>query len=101
MARQPIYYMWVYSPTTGHVTLAHDEESSRANQEYHLELRERRHEEDLVHGYAYRIKGGWRITDWEHKPFLDRHGRRVIVESIHKREGHGGKLTTVGGIQGP
>lgn len=79
-----IYYRWVYSPSTGDVTLAHNHEGHPANIRFHDELNEDRPEADQINGYAYKLDGGWKLTDEEHKPVRDPHMLKVITEEIEK-----------------
>jgi hypothetical protein len=67
----PLYYRWVFSPDTGEVVIGHNEEDHPALVRYHKELAGQLNRPNLTHGYAYRLVGGWRLTDWEHKPLED------------------------------
>jgi hypothetical protein len=67
----PLYYRWVFSPDTGEVVVGHNEEGHPALVRYHKELAGELNRPNLTHGYAYRLVGGWRLTDWEHKPLED------------------------------
>lgn len=83
----PVYYRWTYSPGSGEVDLTHNDERHRADAEYHLDVARRRHEDDLQHGYAHRLEGGWRITTWDHKPERDPHVKQKVIEAVRGREG--------------
>lgn len=78
--RGPIYYLWVFDPHTAKVHLEHNEGRHHADHVDHRDLAKRVPHPDRVHGYAYRIKNGWRITTWEHRPVDDAH----ILESVRK-----------------
>lgn len=67
----PLYYRWVFSPDTGEVEIGHNDENHPAKVRYHKELAGQLNRPNLVHGYAYRLLGGWRLTDWEHRPVDD------------------------------
>lgn len=83
---KPLYYRWTYDPDAQDVELVHNDEKRRSEAEYHLEVGQR-HGPHHQHGYAYRIKGGWRITDWEHKPEKDPNVKQRVIEAIRNREG--------------
>jgi hypothetical protein len=53
----PIYYLWVFDPEK----VPHPER---------------------IHGYAYRINDGWRITDWEHRPVGDPHVKELVRKEL-------------------
>jgi hypothetical protein len=80
-AGAPLYYRWVFSPKSGQVDLAHNGEPVVR---YHGDLASARNEPGLVHGYAYRIGGGWRLFDWEHKPLGDPF---VVAQVMRKLRG--------------
>lgn len=67
----PLYYRWALSPDTGEIEISHNQEGHPAEVDYHKGLAQRLNRPNLVHGYAYRIPGGYRITDWEHRPVDD------------------------------
>lgn len=82
---KPLYYRWTFKPSDGSVDLWHYGENDRANSELHLDRAARDQETDPVFGYAYRIKGGWRITDWEHRP-VDRFIKHQVSLAIERKE---------------
>lgn len=67
----PLYFLWVFDPDSGEVILEHNEDRHAAEHVDHGHLAERVKHPDKVHGYAYKIRGGWRITTWDHKPVDD------------------------------
>ncbi len=77
-----IYHVWVLDPQTGSVHLSDDHDKPRRHKGHHDELAKKvGHHPDRVHGYAYKIRGGWRITDWEHKP-VDRYVAKKVIEAL-------------------
>ena len=67
----PLYYRFVLHPDTGQVELGANTDDHPALVPYHEELAGKVNRPNLIHGYAYRLNGGWRLTDWEHKPLED------------------------------
>ncbi len=82
---KPLYYRWTFRPSTATVDIDHNHDTSRAERKYHLEKAAENPEPDLVHGYAYRIKGGWRITSWDHKE-VDKFIKRQVMLTIERKE---------------
>lgn len=83
----PVYYLWVYDPDSDDVILEHNEDKHHADHVDHADLGRRVPHPERVHGYAYRIKGGWRITTEDHKPIKDPHVIYEVVRKL-KREKH-------------
>lgn len=67
----PFYYLWVYDPHTGDVTVEHNDDRHPADAITHSDLAEIIPHPGRTHGYAYRIENGWRITDENHSEVLD------------------------------
>lgn len=66
----PLYMRWVFSPASGQVELS-DNSQDPLETKYHTDLARELNEPNLVHGYAYRIGDGWRLTDWDSRPVED------------------------------
>jgi hypothetical protein len=49
-------------------------------------LRKVHHHPETIHGYAYRIHGGWRITDDEHRPVKDPHVVEKVVKALRSSD---------------
>lgn len=81
----PLYTRWVFSPTTGDVDLS-DNSGDPLSVKYHSDLARERNEANLVHGYAYRIGNGWRLTDWENKPLSDHYTIASVMRSLQGSE---------------
>lgn len=79
---KPLYYLWVYDPQTDRVTVEHDEGKHAADHALHSELASHVPHPDRVHGYAYPIKGGYRITDWEHRAVKDPHIKETVRREL-------------------
>lgn len=87
---RPVYYLWTYEPPLDHtegngkVYMDHNEDKHPAHHMTHDELAPQVTHPDKVHGYAYSIEGGWRITDDDHKevdPFIV----RQILKALRSR----------------
>ncbi len=81
----PHMYRWVFNPQDATVELNHNHDRPRHKTEYLTDMAAK-HPHETVKGYAYRIKGGWRITDWEHKPLTDKYILKSVHTAIEKRE---------------
>lgn len=77
----PAFYTWLFDPVEGEVEL-HDNEGHALDTPSHNDLAEKYPHPDRVHGYAYRIIGGWRITDWEDKSIEDRHVLKKVQQAL-------------------
>lgn len=80
---KPFYYLWLYDPHTDQVILEHNEDRKPAYWVTHREMIHKFPSHDTILGYAYDIKGGWRITDWDHKKIDDPHILKEIREVLH------------------
>ena len=78
----PMYYLWVFDPETGQVVVTHNEGVEPVEHQDHDDLAQLVKHPNRLHGYAYRIRGGWRITDWEHKPVGDPYITKQVVKSL-------------------
>lgn len=58
----PFEYLWVYDPATEKLTVEHNQGKHPAFRTTHKDLEPNAHP-DSVRGFAYKIKGGWRIMD--------------------------------------
>lgn len=74
----PVYYLWVYDPQEDKAIVEHNEDRHPAEHIDHRHLADRVPHPDRVHGFAYRIPGGWRITTQEHRPVEDPHVLRTV-----------------------
>jgi hypothetical protein len=78
----PIYYLWVFDPVEDKVHVEHNEDRHRADHVDHGHLAEKVPHPERIHGYAYRINDGWRITDWEHRPVGDPHVKELVRKEL-------------------
>lgn len=74
----PTYYLWVFDPHEDKVHLEHNEGRHPAHRIDHSDLAERVPHPERIHGYAYPIQGGYRITTWEHRPVEEPHVRKLV-----------------------
>lgn len=79
---EPDDFLWVFDPQSDIVHLEHNSNRHPADHKTHKDLAEEVIHPDRVHGYAYRIPGGWRITDWDHRPVEDPHIRRLVHRAL-------------------
>lgn len=82
----PLYYRFVIQPSNGKVTLRHHLEGHPADSNYHGQLAQEINEPGLVHGYAHRLKDGWRILDYESRPFTDPWVQRQVNKRLAQEE---------------
>jgi len=101
-ADDPIYYLWVYDPQEDKVRVVHNEGKHRATKTDHGQLAEQTPHPGRVHGYAYRIVGGYRITDWDHRPVADPHIKQLVQNELagnrgrdHRHQGNASQLRTL------
>lgn len=83
---RPVYVLWVFNPDTDTALIEDPSGKPRAEQRYHEELAKQVPHPDRVHGYAYSIRDGWRITDWEHRPLDDAHIKRVVRRTLDREQ---------------
>ncbi len=81
----PLYYRWVYSPTKG-VTLGSNQDDHPALVPYHQGLGGQADGQSLLHGYAYRIGNGWRLTMYDHKAVEDPFVVNQVVRTLNNEE---------------
>lgn len=79
---EPVYHLWVYDPSEDKVHLEHNDGRHAAEHIDHSHLALRVVHPDRIHGFAYRIRGGYRITDWEHRPVKDVHVLRQVKNAL-------------------
>lgn len=83
---QPLYYSWVFDPVEGVAHICDDHEKPRRHKDHHKGLSEKvNHHPDRVHGYAYRIRFGWRVTDTNHQA-IDHFVRKAVAKAIREKE---------------
>lgn len=76
----PVYHLWVFHPEDDSVSIHHNKGRHPAEHVTLGQLRQENHHPETIHGYAYRIARGWRITDDEHHAITDPH----VVEKVLK-----------------
>lgn len=81
----PVYWLWVFDPQTGRVTIDHNEDRSRADAITHAELSGHVTHPNKVCGYAYKIQNGFRITDIDHRPVEDPFITNNVIAAIKER----------------
>jgi hypothetical protein len=81
----PVYFLWCFDPFNDKVIIEHNDWRDNAQHIDHRDLAEKVPHPERVHGYAYRLKNGWRITDWEHRPVDDSHIFHLVHEGLNKQ----------------
>jgi hypothetical protein len=83
-ARASIDCLWLYSPTSGLVTVWHNEGVHPAETLTLVDLRRFRSEPDLEAGYAYRgaEPDAWRLTTDDHESVTDRAAARAVLDAV-------------------
>lgn len=79
----PTYWLWVFDPQEDKIILEHNEDRHPAHHITHKDLAELVPHPDRIHGYAYRIHGGWRITEDDHGAVDDPHVKHLVVQALH------------------
>lgn len=80
---RPLYYLWTFDPHEGVVHVDHNESKHPAQHITHDELAP--HVKSPVHGFAYSIQGGWRITDDDHKAVEDPYIIRKVEQALSRK----------------
>lgn len=83
---EPLYHRWVFSPRSGQVTLSHNKEGHPAFVRTHGDLSEEVGDPDAVHGYVFRLKGGYRVLDYAHNPVEDAHIKREVIKKLNQEK---------------
>lgn len=81
---EPVYWLFVYDPLEDRVHLENNEGRHRADHVTHGDLADRFPHPARIHGYAYRIQGGYRVTDWEHKALTDPHILDLVRSALRR-----------------
>src|SRR5579859_87037 len=67
----PIYWLWVFDPIKGDITVATNDDKHPADAISHEHVAPDVNHAERQEGYGYKIRGGFRITDIQHKPVQD------------------------------
>ena len=100
-AKEPLYYLWVYDPREDKIHVEHNEGRHRAEHTDHGELGRRVADPERVHGYAYPIGGGFRITSWDHGSVDDPHIKEAVRKALkgESSRSHTGSLIQLRGLR--
>jgi len=79
---KPLYHRWVYSPRTDKVTMSDNKETHPARVRTHGDLAKEIDDSNAIHGYAFRIGGGYRILGYDHKPLTDPFIKRRVEKEL-------------------
>ena len=89
-----LYYVWVFDPQSGEVDL-YDSEQHSLEVPSHQDLAQQYPHESRLHGYAYRIINGWRVTDWDDKPLDDPYVLRTVQDALREAQGRTGHVLRI------
>lgn len=82
---RPVYVLWTFDPDTAEVYMDHNEDKHPAHHVTHTTLAPHVHHPEAVHGFAYSIEGGWRITNDEHSEVKDPYVVRKVVQKLREK----------------
>ncbi len=82
----PVYHLWIFDPHEDKVHVEHNQNRKPADHVDHADLSRRVPHPDRVQGYAYRIRGGWRVTTWDHRSVDDAHVLELIRAALNKEK---------------
>jgi len=78
----PTTWLWAYDPVENTVHIAHNENQHPSERIVHKDFVPHITHPSSVRGFAYKIKGGWRITDRDHKPVTDPYLTEQITRAL-------------------
>jgi hypothetical protein len=78
----PLQWLWVYDPVENVVRIAHNEGRHPAYRITHKDHRPEVTHESSLRGFAFKIKGGWRVVDRASKEIDDPYIVRLVVEKL-------------------
>lgn len=78
----PLQWLWVYDPVDNVVHIAHNEGRHPAFRITHKDHHPEITHESALRGFAFKIKGGWRIVDRASKEIDDPYIVRLVVEKL-------------------
>lgn len=78
----PIYWLWSFDPTDGHVVVHSNDGAPRAQAKTHDELAPEITHPERLNGYAYKIQGGYRITTDDHKKLEDPYVVKAVLSAL-------------------
>jgi hypothetical protein len=81
----PIQWLWVYDPVENAVHIAHNEGRHPAFRITHKDHHPEVTHESALRGFAFKIKGGWRIVDRDSKEIDDPYIVRLVVEKLEDK----------------
>lgn len=88
----PLYWLWVFDPQDGKVHITHNEDRPAAQHVTHGEFASEVTHPAQVRGFAYKIQGGFRITDLDSKkvndPNITERVRKALKDEQAKPEPH-------------
>ena len=78
----PISWLWVYSPVDNIVHITHNEGRHPAYRITHKDHHPEITHESAMRGFAFKIKGGWRIVDRASKEIDDPYVTKMVVLAL-------------------
>ena len=84
----PVYWLWCFDPVKGKVTVATNEDKELTDTIGHEHIDPDATHAERQEGYAYKIRGGYRITDVQHRavkdPFVKREVRKACEQDLKR-----------------
>jgi hypothetical protein len=78
----PIQHLWVYNPVENVVHITHNDGRHPAYRITHKDHHPEITHESALRGFAFKIKGGWRIVDRESKEIDDPYVVSLVVRKL-------------------
>lgn len=86
---RPFQYLWVFDPATNKAHIEPGSNNNVAEFPIHQDMAEDISHPDRQHGYAVRIKNGWRIFDEEMEE-VDPFVKKCVHEALEGKHPHPG-----------
>jgi hypothetical protein len=81
----PLQYLWLYSPVDNVVHIAHNEGRHPAYRITHKDHHPEITHESSLRGFAFKIKGGWRIVDRASKELDDPYIVKMVMSKLESK----------------
>lgn len=78
----PLYWLFSFDPQDGHVVITQNDDRSRSEAVTHSELAPEITHPARLNGFAYKIRGGYRITDDESKKLTDQFVIKKVLAAL-------------------
>jgi len=82
----PLYWLFCYNPMDASVTITHNEDRPRAEAVTHEDIAPEVVHPGRINGFAYKIQGGFRITDDRSRKIEDPFITSQVTKALKKEE---------------